>query len=157
MSEPWIHVAIRVHARLCARDAVAEVLRSVCRLAERDGRERELEWRVVTAFNEAFNNVVNYAYAPGQHGDVCIDVTVDAARLVLELRDDGYGFDFEARSRAPLPELDALDAGGMGLFLIRNAMSSVSYERGAPNRLRMIREFETDADVRDPNDEAPQC
>ena len=153
MTEPWIHLGMRVRAELSARDSAGDVLRSICRAVEHRAESGGLEWRVLAAFNEAFNNIVAHAYAPGQVGEACIDVTVDAARLVLELRDDGCGFDYDARSKQALPAVDTLDAGGMGLFIVRKAMSSVTYERGAPNRLRMVRDLRAESCVRDLKDD----
>jgi anti-sigma regulatory factor (Ser/Thr protein kinase) len=157
MTEPLIHMLMRVRAELAAREDVGVVLRAVCQVVERAHGCSGLEWRVVSAFNEAFNNVVEHAYAPEHPGEACIEVTVDSARLVLELRDNGRGFDFEARVRESLPEVDSLDEGGMGLFIIRNAMSSVSYERGAPNRLRMTQDLSAIRGASDPNEEASRC
>lgn len=157
MTEPTIHLLMRVRAELPVRDDVGAALRAVCKLVEHTRGCAGLEWRVLSAFNEAFNNVAEHAYAPDHGGEACIEVTVDAARLVLELRDNGRGFDFDTRSFEPLPGVEALDEGGMGLFIIRNAMSSVSYERGAPNRLRMIQDLQTARGEREPNEEASRC
>jgi anti-sigma regulatory factor (Ser/Thr protein kinase) len=128
-----------VPGELTYRDAVGEMLRAACRHVARARSEgTALEWRVLTAFNEAFNNLAKYGAAAGHELAVEVALRVDAARVVLEITDHGPGFDFAARDTGVPPPPDAMDRGGMGLFIIRRAMSRVSYERGPVNRLTMI-------------------
>ncbi len=91
-----------------------------------------------TAFNlnlaleEAATNIINYAYPEGE--DHTFSITArkdDKAVLSLSLRDSGTAFN-------PLEEAPEVDTtlgveeraiGGLGIFLIRQIMDSVSYER----------------------------
>ena len=83
----------------------------------------------MSAYNEAFNNIVEHAYAVTP-GDVEVVLLVNDAEVILRLVDQGAGFDFDdAGATDTAPPLDSLSEGGMGLFIIRNAMSSVTYER----------------------------
>ena len=118
-----------VPGELGFRDLVGLMVREVCRRVERDARCEGVEWRVVSAFNEAFNNIVEHAYA-ATPGDVEVALTVEQDRLVLRLVDQGEGFNFDhAGASEQPPELDTLSEGGMGLFIIRKAMTEVTYER----------------------------
>ncbi|MBL8604377.1 MAG: ATP-binding protein [Myxococcales bacterium] len=118
-----------VPGELRYRDLVGASLRQVCRQVESERAGVSLEWRLLSAFNEAFNNVVEHAYAE-RPGEVEVSLTVDHDRVVLRLVDQGSAFNFEAAgaSDAP-PEFDAMSEGGMGLFIMRQAMSEVVYER----------------------------
>jgi serine/threonine-protein kinase RsbW len=83
----------------------------------------------MSAYNEAFNNIVEHSYAITP-GDVEVALLVNDAEVILRLVDQGAGFDFDdAGATDTVPPLDSLSEGGMGLFIIRNAMSSVTYER----------------------------
>jgi len=83
----------------------------------------------MSAYNEAFNNIVEHAYAISP-GEVEVVLVVDDEEVVLRMIDHGAGFGFEdAGASDQVPALDSLSEGGMGLFIIRNAMSSVTYER----------------------------
>ncbi|MBI5517113.1 MAG: ATP-binding protein [Deltaproteobacteria bacterium] len=119
-----------VPGELRFRDLVGTMVREVCRRVERDAGCEGLEWRVVSAYNEAFNNIVEHAYAAG-HGEVEVLLRVDEAtdRLVLRLVDHGAGFDFGTSGAVEAPPVDALSDGGMGLFIIRQSMTEVQYER----------------------------
>jgi anti-sigma regulatory factor (Ser/Thr protein kinase) len=150
-----------VPAVLGHRDWVGGLVDGVCRMVESHRQREGLAWRVRTAFNEAFANVVNHAYSPSQAGWVGTTVRVEAARVVLEVTDDGPGFDFDTRMGTPLPSADALDAGGMGIFIIRSAVSNVSYRRGTPNRLTMTQEIShcaaVDAAAKGSRNEGSSC
>lgn len=119
-----------VPGELSYRDLVGAVVRCFSQRIERDRGCTGLEWRMISAFNEAFNNIVEHAYAVTP-GEVEVVLLVDDdEEVVLRMIDHGAGFDFDdAGASDQVPALDSLSEGGMGLFIIRNAMSSVTYER----------------------------
>jgi anti-sigma regulatory factor (Ser/Thr protein kinase) len=92
------------------------------------------------ALEEACSNIIRYAY-PGETGKTfCLDVEANEKSVVFTLTDSGIPFN-------PLenaPEVDITlsaeerEIGGLGIFLIKNVMSSVAYERrGGENVLTM--------------------
>ena len=115
-------------------------MRAVCALIESERRCSGLEWRVVSAFNEAFNNIVEHAYASAC-GEVEVTLLVEDDRVVLRMADEGEGFNFALSGATEHPpEFETLSEGGMGLFLIRKTMSEVTYERRQDrNLLTMIK------------------
>jgi anti-sigma regulatory factor (Ser/Thr protein kinase) len=52
-----------VPGELRFRDLVGSMVRAVCLRVERDAGCAGLEWRLMSAYNEAFNNIVEHAYA----------------------------------------------------------------------------------------------
>jgi anti-sigma regulatory factor (Ser/Thr protein kinase) len=156
----------RVPRELRYRDTVGTMVRAVCRRVEADSGATDVETRVLSAFNEAFNNVAQHAApadAAGVSGEDAleVDLRVDASALVLEISDAGPGFDFGPSHGAAQPVFETLDDGGMGLFIIRRTMSRVTYQRGAPNRLTMTLDLTHGATPhapdRGPNDEGTRC
>lgn len=120
------------------------MVREVCRHVERETSREGIEWRVMSAFNEAFNNVVEHAYADATTaGDVEITVRVEPDRMVLRMTDGGASFNFNTSGTTDSPpQFDDLSEGGMGLFIIRQSMSEVTYERSNDrNLLTMTRRF----------------
>jgi len=118
-----------VPGELSYRDLVGASVRGFSLRVERDRGCVGLEWRLISAFNEAFNNIVEHAYAR-VGGEVEVYLAVEADVVILRLSDFGAGFNLDASgaSQEP-PEFDALSEGGMGLFIIRQAMTEVTYER----------------------------
>lgn len=131
-----------VPARLEYRDAVRSFLAHICEelvaqkiLSERDGHG------VVSAFVEAFNNAVIHAYEGHALGPIEVAMSVDPRLLQVEVRDAGQTF---VPEDVPEPDLDALPEGGLGLFIIRNFMDHVRYEkRGLQNVLMMQKRLDT--------------
>ncbi len=96
--------------------------------------------QVVSAYNEAFNNLAQYAYhGHEQDGDVELLMEVTQTHLALVLRDRGESFDLDA---VYPPDLGQLPESGFGIFIMRSWMNEVRYEPkidGETNILRMIK------------------
>jgi serine/threonine-protein kinase RsbW len=131
-------VTLHLLARLEERQAAEVQLRALCQLR---GQPPGVCDELVSAFNEAFNNVVLHAYRGKADGRVEVMLQLDEDRVVIELADRGQGFDLMAVPPPPHPE-ERLSEGGYGLHIIRSLMSEVSYRRdGERNVLRMVREL----------------
>lgn len=133
-------LSIAVPCDLRFRDAVGALIQQVCQRLEQEGAESGLGYQVVSAFNEAFNNLVQYAYEPAQPGVVEVHLELTPTQIAVELRDTGRTYDFQA---VESPDLTELPESGLGIFIIRSFMTDVIYRPGTgdgqPNQLRMIR------------------
>ena len=91
------------------------------------------------AVDEAVTNVVIHGYSGA--GDVDIDVSGRGRDLVIRLRDQAPPFDpvrSAPDSLAPVEE--RVKPGGFGLYLIRENVDEVSYQRvGSDNELTLIK------------------
>jgi serine/threonine-protein kinase RsbW len=61
-------------------------------------------------------------------------VTIDATAVYLRIEDYGRSFD---PLDACLPDLDALPESGLGIYIMRSLMDTVSYQAGWPNVLSL--------------------
>lgn len=143
-------IEIRVPAKMAYREVATRSAAAACKVAraERLGRGDETADidaafvdQVVSAVGEAFNNAVDHAYRDRPPGDVTIRIKPEADRLEVQVLDDGASFDLES---VPVPDLSSLPESGMGLFIIRSFVDVVSYRPGSPNRLVMIKYFDSD-------------
>ena len=82
------------------------------------------------ALEEAVVNVMDYAYPKGTAGSVSVDVRTDADGIVFVITDNGIPFDPTAMKDADttLP-LEERSIGGLGIFLTRQIMDDISYDR----------------------------
>jgi serine/threonine-protein kinase RsbW len=113
---------------------------TLCRLALTGiGRLRELSDELLAdlklALTEAASNSVRHAYGDGGAGVVEISYELFPDRLVIEVVDDGEGFDpVEAEGRP-----DELSEGGLGIAIIRAIADEVeigAQPGGKGSRLR---------------------
>ena len=131
-------VTLQLRARLEERQAAEAELRALCQVR---GHSPRLEGELVSALNEAFNNVVLHAYAGRHDGRVEVVLQFDEDSAVIELSDRGNSFDLHAVPPPPHPD-ERLSEGGYGLHIIRSLMSEVSYyQDGERNVLRMTKQL----------------
>lgn len=115
-------------------------------ISEEYGLDMAFSFQLHLSLDEAVSNVVNYAYGEQKDMPITIeaqDTTVgDRRQLVLRLIDNGMEFN----PLAEAPEVDVTlsaeerQVGGLGIFLIRQVMDEVSYERkSGQNQLTMIK------------------
>jgi serine/threonine-protein kinase RsbW len=93
---------------------------------------REFDDHVVSAFGEAFNNVVLHAYQGRAPGDIELEIDPDAHGIAIRILDFGASFDV---TDVPTPDLDSLPERGMGIYIMRSFMDEVTYRPGYPNVL----------------------
>jgi serine/threonine-protein kinase RsbW len=139
-------VSIRVPSDLRYGEAARAMLDALTRRLEQETETPSLNAHVISAFSEAYNNVVEHAYHGRRTGAVDVSVEVASEGLTVCLTDEGDGFDMEGVDE---PDLDALPEGGLGLLIIRSLMTRVGYERGDRNVLTMFKEFARPLAIKD--------
>ena len=99
-----------------------------------------LENTVNLVIEEAFSNIVFYAYEPGQKGKIDISLYVEGEMLVIELRDTGKPFDPTA-AQDPDTTLPAekREIGGLGIFLVKKMTDRVEYRREENENVLVIK------------------
>ena len=102
---------------------LAEFVDEVC---ETIGIDMGLAMKMNLAIEEA---VVN-AYPEGTVGDVRIEAQCDGARLTFVMTDSGKPFDPTVAAEADTTlGVDERPIGGLGIFLVRQIMDEVEYQR----------------------------
>ena len=79
---------------------------------------------------EAVVNIINYAYPKEEHQSIYLSAKLQDSSIVFVLTDTGKEFDPTMAPEADIT-LSAEDRpiGGLGIFLIRQIMNQVKYER----------------------------
>ena len=105
--------------------------------------EKGLTHRIKLAVEEAVTNIIDYAYPNGTEGSIDITIEADENRIRFIITDSGAEFDPTGVSKADTTlSVDDRPIGGLGVFLVRNLMDSINYERtDGKNVLRMEKRF----------------
>jgi serine/threonine-protein kinase RsbW len=136
------------------RAIAVRVVAEACRLVSRPDLESDalspgydlthpFDSSVVSAFAEIFNNIAIHAY--GRRGDgsqsVELALWIEPDSITIELSDHGKPFEI---SSVPVPSLDELHEGGMGIHIARSLLDQVDYEPGPPNLWRLYKRLVAD-------------
>ncbi len=82
------------------------------------------------ALEEAVVNVMSYAYPAGTQGDIHIEAQANDVRLKFTITDNGVPFDPTAKEDIDTTlSAEERPIGGLGIFLVREMMDSINYER----------------------------
>lgn len=96
-------------------------------LDEFTGDRDALAYQLNLVLTEATANVIKHANdTDPKENTVRITIHLQEHALVIKVYDHGQGFDLDS---VPAPDLDNPKESGMGLFLIRSIMDSVTYTR----------------------------
>ena len=117
------------------------ITNAVDQLVEREGWEAETAFQVNLVLEEVSLNVmVHGGTTPGRSPSMRITIHPQDEELNIEVSDTGRPFNplEDAPIPAPFPDTGPIDTGGLGVHLIRNLVSSISYRNDqGMNRLTM--------------------
>ena len=90
-------------------------------------------------------NIIDYAHPDGVEGTITIAIEADANAVRFVITDTGAEFDPTSVSKADTTlGIDDRPIGGLGIFLVRNLMDSINYERiDGKNVLRLEKVYDS--------------
>jgi anti-sigma regulatory factor (Ser/Thr protein kinase) len=90
----------------------------------------DVVFNVNLVLEEAIVKVINYAYPKEKHESIYLSAQLHEGSIVFVLTDTGMQFDPTKAPEADITlSLEDRPIGGLGIFLIRQIMNEVSYER----------------------------
>jgi serine/threonine-protein kinase RsbW len=139
MNSAALELTLNFSRRLDYLHLTTGVSRLVCKTIKETDLPGNFPDEVELAVSEACTNAIRHTADADEQARVVINFRVDDARLVIEVKDQGSGFDMED---VPLPQFDEHPEGGYGLYIIRTVMDEVHYARGEDyNTLTMKKYF----------------
>lgn len=99
---------------------------------------RQLALNVPVALTEALSNAMLRGNGDDRSKTVRVRVAVDDRRLVIEVADQGLGFDLEACTEDPTTPAALTREDGRGLFLMRSLMDRVERFTDGGNVVRLV-------------------
>ena len=92
--------------------------------------EPSLESQIKLAVEEAVVNVMDYAYPIGIEGDISVEAQSNSSYVTFIISDTGKPFDPTEGGRVDTTlSVEERPIGGLGIFLVRELMDSINYER----------------------------
>jgi serine/threonine-protein kinase RsbW len=134
-----VEVDIPSDVRLIER--VVELVRRECE--EMDYAHRQITLNVPVALTEALSNAILRGNLDDPSKHVHVRAEVDTVRLIVEVADEGAGFDLDASVIDPTTPGNVEREDGRGLFLMQKLMDRVELvegSRGSVVRMTLRRE-----------------
>ena len=108
-------------------EKVNQFVEEIC---EELGLDMELQMNLNLVLEEMVSNVIFYAYPKGTPEEIELAAESDGKELTFVLSDSGIEFDPTAKEDAD-PDVNPMerDIGGMGIYIVKNIMNKVTYQR----------------------------
>lgn len=119
--------------RLALNNDIAEI-RKLADFIQAIAGELELSstlaMNINMAMEEAVSNVILYAYPDGKNHEIIVEAQTIMDTLIFKVIDTGIAFNptLHTKANIDLP-IDERPIGGLGIFLIRQVMDKIEYER----------------------------
>ena len=99
-------------------------------IGEELGLDMELQMNLNLVMEEMVSNVIFYAYPEGTPEEIELMAECDGKELTFVLSDKGKEFDPTLKDDAD-PNINPAERelGGMGIFIVKNIMNEVTYQR----------------------------
>ncbi len=124
---------------LAQLDQLRTVTQFIVGAASRVGFSGAQLSRIELAVDEACSNIIQHAYEGRDDGDIRVGVRAEPGRrIVISLDDTGKPFDPDGmpdHDPSATNTLDDLKVGGLGIYLMRQAMDEVRFEFGMIQRV----------------------
>ncbi len=129
-------LALAIPSRVSEIERVVEAV--VARCVAREFPRRAVALNVPVALTEALANAIVKGNGEDAAKHVEVVACLDDRALVVEVRDEGAGFDLEASTNGPTDEGFLEREDGRGLYLMRQLMDRVE-QYAAPERGNVVR------------------
>ena len=118
---------LRIKNQISELEKVAQFVEEI---GEELGLNMELQMNLNLVMEEMVSNVIFYAYPEGEEAEIELLAKSDGKELTFVLSDQGKEFDPTAKEDTDLDVNPAdRDLGGMGIFIVKNIMNKVTYQR----------------------------
>ena len=111
-------------------DELVRVNQFIEELGEELGLDMELQMNLNLVLEEMVSNVIFYAYPEGTDAEIELEAKSNGKELTFVLSDSGREFDPTLKEDAD-PNVNPMDReiGGMGIYIVKNIMNKVTYQR----------------------------
>jgi len=122
-----IEIIIRVPSQTRYLGLIGKIGEDVARTAKRyPGDREELAYHVNLVLTEAMSNAIRHANVENPDKQLHISICIEGNQLFISVFDEGGGFEMD---QVPHPDVEYLDEGGRGIYIIRTLMDRVDFRK----------------------------
>lgn len=125
-----VDIQIKVPNQTCYLSLIGRIGEDLAlQLQDFSGDREALANQLNVVLTEAMVNAIRHANAGDPDKQVTIRITISAHELLLQVFDQGQGFDLKSIQDPDFNEEHLLETGGRGIYIIRSLMDSVIYRK----------------------------
>lgn len=128
LPEPELHEALTLPSMLSAVDAIEA---KTAEFAEKAGFDEDTVSQIAMTSREAVANAILHGNGKNPDKEVRVRFTLTSENLLIQVADEGAGFD-PAQVPDPLSPEGLLKPSGRGIFLMRAIMDEVHFRELSP-------------------------
>ena len=118
---------ICIKNKISELEKIAQFIEEICGEL---GLSMELQMNLNLVMEEMVTNVIFYAYPQDEEADIELLAKSDGKELTFVLSDQGKEYDPTAKEDSDMSVNPAeRELGGMGIFIVKNIMNKVTYQR----------------------------
>jgi serine/threonine-protein kinase RsbW len=117
---------LRIKNQMAELEKVSQFIDEI---GEELGLSMELIMNLNLVMEEMVVNVISYAYPEGTDAEIELLAKSDANELTLVLSDQGKEFDPTKKDSDMSVNPAERELGGMGIYIVKNLMNKVTYQR----------------------------
>ena len=104
--------------------------------------DMELQMNLNLVMEEMVSNIIFYAYPEGVEATIELSAECDGKELTFVLSDQGRAFDPTLKENFDMDVNPAeRELGGMGIFIVKNIMNQVTYQRLEGRNLLTMKKY----------------
>lgn len=135
-----VDIQIKVPNQTCYLSLIGRIGEDLAlQLQDFSGDREALANQLNVVLTEAMVNAIRHANAGDPDKQVTIRITISAHELLLQVFDQGQGFDLKSIQDPDFNEEQLLETGGRGIYIIRSLMDSVIYRKIAGGNVLEMR------------------
>ena len=98
---------------------------------------------VQLALDELVTNLIDYGYSDTEEHTNEVELNIDENRLTIQIEDDAEAYNILERDDPDISKsIEDKPIGGLGIYLVKQLMSDVKYERtNGKNRVTLIKKL----------------
>ena len=125
-----IEIQIKVPNQTRYLSLIGQVGEDLARqLEEFNGDREELANQLNVVLTEAMVNAIRHANADDPDKEVDVRITITDNELMVQVFDQGQGFDLNSIADPIFDDYDHLEGSGRGIYIMRALMDSVAYNK----------------------------
>lgn len=127
MCDSFIQIDVVIPTQTKYLDLIGNIGERIAKkLDAYSGDKEELAYQINLVITEATVNAIKHSQHDDPRNTVRITIHLNRNELNIKVYDHGQGFDLAA---VPMPDLEHPKESGLGIYLMRSLMDSVTYTR----------------------------